>query len=42
MQTQKEFTKELKEAVNKLIGANYRAEVHSIEKVNIGTLQALV
>lgn len=42
MQTQKEFTKELKETVNKLIGANYRAEVHSIEKVNIGTLQALV
>lgn len=42
MQTQKGFTKELKETVNKLIGANYKVEVHSIEKINIGTVHALI
>lgn len=42
MQTQKEFTKKLKETVNRLIGTNYKVEVHSIEKINIGTVHALV
>lgn len=42
MQTQKEFTKELKETVNRLIGKDYRAEVRPIEKINIGTVHALI
>lgn len=42
MQTQKEFTKELKETVNKIIGKDYRAEVRPIEKINIGTVHSLI
>lgn len=42
MQTQKEFTKELKETVNRLIGKDYRAEVRPIEKINIGTVHTLI
>lgn len=42
MQTQKGFTSELREAVNRLMGDGYRVEVHSIEKVNLGTVHALV
>lgn len=42
MQTQKEFAKELKKVVNKLMGEEYKVEIHCTEKVNVETLHALV
>lgn len=42
MQTQKEFIREMKKTINKLMGKNYKAEVHPVEKLNIGTIHALI
>ena len=42
MYTKKEFTDELLKTVNSLMGDGYRAEIHCVEKINTGKLQALV
>ena len=41
MVTQKGFTEELKETVNRLMGGEYRVQIHCIEKANIGTVHML-
>ena len=42
MQTQKQFAKELKETIKKLIGEEYKVEIYRTEKVNIEKVHALV
>lgn len=42
MQTKKEFMEELVKTINSLMGDGYKAEIHCVEKINTGKLDALI